>query len=47
MNINRKIKEIQQNPEVIGIGAVLALFGLLVLYKAGVLLGQLCYQLFN
>jgi hypothetical protein len=47
MNINKKIKELEHNPELMAIGGMIALFGLWMLYKLGVLIGGLSYQVLN
>jgi hypothetical protein len=44
MRIKTKLDEIQKDPELMGVGACLLLFLLLVLYKIGTWVGALAYH---
>lgn len=47
MSIKNKIREVEKNPELMGIAAMLALFGLFMIYKAGVWIGGISFLLLN
>ena len=47
MNIRNKMKTLEKNPEFLALAGIFALFMLLLLFKLGVLVGQLIFQLFG